>query len=106
MHLSKIVFICCLLSILSLSSLILVSWDSLPPELPLFYSRPWGEPILATPMMLWLLPAISTVAVVVNFGVSTLVADSKFLARVLLLFALLVTLLATYTGAKIITLVT
>lgn len=105
MHFSKIVFIICLLATLFLSSLILVSWEKLPSELPLFYSRPWGEPILAKPIFLWILPAISLSVLLVNFAINNLTRDEwKFLSRVLVVFALLVSILATYTGVKIISL--
>lgn len=102
---SLLIFIICLLSILFLSSLILVSWGKLPPELPLFYARPWGEPILAKPIFLWILPAISLGVLLVNFAINNLMGDErKFLSKVLVVFALLVSILATYTGTKIISL--
>lgn len=95
--------VCCLL-VLFLSSLILVSWGKLPPTLPLFYSRPWGEAMLAPAVYLWLLPAISGTVTILNFSLSTLVSDSKFLARVLVIFAAIVAMASTYTGGKIISL--
>lgn len=102
---SQVAFIICLVSTLFLSSLILVSWQKLPPELPLFYSRPWGEPMLTKPIFLWILPAISAGVVIVNFGAKSLLGE-KFLARVLVVFALLVSLAAAYGGVKIIALLT
>ena len=36
-------------------------WRSLPPEIPLLYSRPWGQDQLVSPYFLWLLPLISLV---------------------------------------------
>lgn len=103
---SFFIFFICILLVLFLASLILVSWGKLPPQLPLFYSRPWGEKMLTSTIYLWLLPIISLVTVVVNFFLSSLVRDSKFLLRVLVVFALLVCLAATYTGTKIISLLT
>lgn len=102
---SFFIFIFSAASILFLSSLILVSWGKLPPEVPLFYSRPWGEPILAKPLFLWILPTISLGVLLVNFALNNLVRDEqKFLSKVLVVFALLVSILATYTGTKIISL--
>lgn len=101
---SFFILLACILLLLFLSSLILVSWSKLPPQLPLFYSRPWGEAMLAQPLYLWILPAISAGAIALNFFLSSVVADTKFLARVLSIFALLVCLAATYTGGKIISL--
>lgn len=102
---SRVAFIICLVSTLFLSALILVSWGKLPPELPLFYSRPWGEPMLTRPIFLWILPAISVGVVIVNFGAKSLLSE-KFLSRVLVAFALLVSLAAAYGGVKIIALLT
>lgn len=105
MALTRTVFIACLFLNLFLSSLILVSWAKLPPQLPLFYSRPWGEPILAKPIFLWILPAISLGVLLVNFALNNLALDErKFLSKVLVVFALLVSILTTYTGTKIISL--
>lgn len=102
---SFFIFFICSLLVLFLSSLILVSWGKLPPELPLFYSRVWGQEMLASPLYLWILPAMTLAVTILNFSLSSFVAsDSKFLARVLLIFALIVSLATTYTGAKIISL--
>jgi len=39
--------------------LLLLSWDRLPTEIPLWYSRPWGQDRLAHPSWLFLLPGAS-----------------------------------------------
>lgn len=38
--------------------LLVVYWRSLPPEVPLWYSRPWGQEQLASPYWLWLVPIL------------------------------------------------
>src|SRR3990172_6215750 len=63
------ILIFCILSILAQVSLILVSWGKLPPELPLFYSRPWGEAILASPLFLWILPTVAAFLTIANFSI-------------------------------------
>lgn len=44
-----------LLSVVSIILLIIL-WHRLPPQVPLWYSRPWGEGQLAHPAWLFLLP--------------------------------------------------
>jgi len=39
----------------------------LPPLVPLWYTRPWGEAQLATPAWLWLLPISSILLILINF---------------------------------------
>jgi len=40
-----------------------VKWRALPPQIPLFYSRPWGEDQLAGKEMIFLIP-------ITSFGIS------------------------------------
>ncbi len=47
-------------AVVSAGSLIL-NWKIFPPEIPLLYSRPWGQDQLVHPLALWSLPAISLV---------------------------------------------
>lgn len=102
---SFFIFLFCALSILACASLILVSIGKLPPQIPLFYSRPWGEAMLAPGVYLWILPLVATLSVIVNFITGDLVAaQNKFLARVLTIFSLLVCLTILYTEVKIIAL--
>jgi len=53
--------------------LILFFWKKIPPEVPLFYSRPWGKEQLANPLFLFLLPGLTLVVFLVNFAFLTLV---------------------------------
>ena len=52
------VLIFCVVSILAQASLILSASGKLPPQIPIFYSKPWGEPMLGPPIALWILPAL------------------------------------------------
>lgn len=98
-------YIFCLLSILSQASLLLVSWGKLPPEVPLFYSRPWGEQILAAPVFLFLIPAVALLALVVNSLLANLLTgDDIFLRRVLVTFSVLVAVTTLYGTVKIVSL--
>lgn len=104
-RLSFFVFAFCLLSILSQISLLLVSWGKLPPQVPLFYSRPWGEDMLAAPLMLFLLPAIAIFCFLTNYIISNLfVKTDEFLTKVLLIFTFLTSSITLWGTVKIISL--
>ncbi|MBI2594188.1 hypothetical protein HYW39_00660, partial [Candidatus Curtissbacteria bacterium] len=78
------IFLFSTLSVLAQASLILTSSASLPPAIPLFYSKPWGEPMLASSLAIWLLPTICTVISLVNFSLALFVfRENQFILRVL-----------------------
>lgn len=101
-----VVVICVsLVSILAQASLILVSWGKLPPQIPIFYSKPWGEAILAPPVFLWILPVLAILVCAINFTIAVFFApENIFLLRVLFIFSLIVTLITLYDSTKIISL--
>ena len=100
-----LVFFFSVFSVLAQSALIFGSWGKLPPQLPLYYSRPWGEAMFASPMGLWLLPTIVLTTLIVNFFIAIfLMRDNKFLVRTLVIFCFLVALTTLYDTLKIITL--
>ncbi len=101
------IFLFSLVSILAQVSLILVSWNRLPPAIPLFYSRPWGEPMLTSPIFLWILPAIGLAVTIVNFSLSIFAfSKNRFLTQVLVTFCLVVAFATLYDAVKIIGLLT
>lgn len=94
-------------SILAQASLILSASGKLPPQLPIFYSKPWGEPMLGPPVALWILPFVALCTSLINFSLATfLLAETKFLARTLFIFASIVNLMSLYGVSKIISLLT
>lgn len=72
-------------------------WRHLPPEVPLLYSRPWGQAQLVRPALLWLLPAIALAA-----GVGAGLLGAKFtgngVLRVMFLTSSLVAQIILITG--------
>lgn len=105
-RLALAIFLFGVLSILSQASLILTSWGKLPLAVPLFYSRPWGEAILAAPLALVILPVTAAFCLVFNYLVVVFSAKNNlFIARILIIFSFLVSFLTLYGSAKIITLV-
>lgn len=65
-------------------ALIAAVWQSLPPQLPLFYSRPWGEEQLTSPIGLLLLPGLSSLIMLVNLFLPTLVPQQERLTTQIL----------------------
>ena len=44
----------------------IVAYNNLPPVVPLFYSRPWGESQLAKTYLLFLLPFLTLLFILIN----------------------------------------
>jgi hypothetical protein len=99
------IFLFAIISILAQASLILSASGRLPPQVPLFYSRPWGEAMLAAPLALWILPAICAFVGLVNFSISIfLISNNRFLSRILFIVSFIVSLTTLYNTIKIISL--
>jgi len=100
-------FLFSVVSILLQSSLILTTSSSLPPLVPLFYSRPWGEAQLAPWTFLWILPGLSLAISLLNFSLAIFVFGKlRFLSRTLFIFAFIVAVGTLYGTVKIISLLT
>lgn len=71
---------------LTLGTFFLASfWSRLPPQVPLFYSRVWGEEQLAQKYQIIILPAFAILAFLFNFFVSArLFPKEPLLARILI----------------------
>jgi len=82
-------------------------FKKLPPQLPLFYSRPWGEEQLGLSWQLTVLPFLTLLFFVFDlFLASKLYHQYPLLAQILVWTSFTFTLLATITLVKIIFLVT
>ncbi|OGD83879.1 hypothetical protein A3A54_01885 [Candidatus Curtissbacteria bacterium RIFCSPLOWO2_01_FULL_39_62] len=98
-----VVFVFFIISTLTQSALILVNWGTLPPEVPIFYSRPWGEQILARPIYLWILPIITVVFVLTNYFIALFLIQSQyFLNRVLIIFGAIIAFATLYDMTRIV----
>ena len=73
-------------------------FNSLPPQVPLYYSLPWGESQLTQTSLLFLLPTISLVLLLIDhlFAIS-LVKISSLLSRILLVISLIFSFLSLVT---------
>lgn len=87
--------------------LLLFFWRWLPPQVPLFYSRPWGESQLVSPARLLLLPLLSLLVFILNFGIVLKTSkEEKFIARILVGAGVIFTFLCTLALFRIIILIT
>jgi len=86
--------------------IIILAWRSLPPQLPLFYSRPWGNEQLTYPAGLLILPGLSLVAFLANFFFLSLIPKiEKLLQEILMATSVIFSLLCLITLVQIIKLV-
>lgn len=81
-------------------------WRHLPPAIPLWYSRPWGEDRLASPWFLFVPLGASILIYGGNIvAVVRLASNHPMFARVLFLTSLLVSILSVVLVIRIVTLV-
>lgn len=78
----------------------LFSFRNLPPQIPLFYSKPWGQDQLAAPAFLFIPLLIALVFVSINQVLSSWLKN-PFVAKLFLLGASLASLLASITIIRI-----
>lgn len=80
-------------------------FNNLPPEIPIFYSRTWGEAMIGPNIFIWIFPTMAVVFAVVNFVVySVFFRNNKFLARILFMSTLLIGFTTFWGAMKIATL--
>ena len=86
--------------------LLLWRFPVLPPQVPLWFSRPWGADQLASPYWLFLLPASSVLWYGINVLLSIYVtAEYLIFTQILFLSSLMVSLLSFVSLVKILFLV-
>lgn len=94
--------------VLSLGCLIfMIQLRNLPPVLPLFYNRPWGEDQLAQPLSLFIFLFFGIILFLGNTYISLVVsAKNILLSRLIMWVSVLSSLLLVITIIRIIILVT
>lgn len=94
------------LTVLSLV-IFLARYSILPPEVPLWYSKPWGQEQLAHPLWLLVLPAGGLIWYLVDLTIATYITHEYLIfTQVLFLSSFLVSLLSTFSLVRILFLVT
>jgi hypothetical protein len=87
--------------------MIIFAYPKLPPQIPLFFSRPWGEQQLVQPILIIVLPILSLVFLITNSLTASMFLDKDvFLSQLLTFGAVLFAAFSTIALVKIILLVT
>lgn len=85
--------------------IIALFWQKLPPQVPFFYSRPWGEEQLAKPLFLLLLPLSSTLFLFANFLIPKFLKADELFQKILIWSTVLFSFLAFFILVRIISLI-
>jgi len=86
-------------------AIIIFFFPQLPPQVPLFFSQPWGEAQLVQPIMLIILPVFSLVFLLTNSLLATMFIEQEiFLAQALVFGSTLFSTFNLIALVKIITL--
>ncbi len=92
-----------------ISQIVFLFWkfSSLPPQVPLYYSLPWGESQLTQASLLFILPVISLILLLINhlFAIG-LVKTSLLLSKLLLIISLIFSFLSLIALLHIVYLIT
>ena len=86
--------------------LIIFFYPKLPPQIPLFFSRPWGEQQLIQPILIIILPIFSLVFLIINSLIASMFLEKeKFLSQILAFGSVLFATFNTIALVKIFSLV-
>ncbi|HBP51617.1 MAG: hypothetical protein US68_C0003G0048 [Candidatus Shapirobacteria bacterium GW2011_GWE1_38_10] len=94
--------------LLFISQIVLIIWfyNQLPPEIPLFFSRPWGESWLSPTSSIFILPLFSLITFLTNYFIALYFYQKKLiLSQLLVIFTFIISLFSTVSLLKIISLV-
>lgn len=86
---------------------LIYKFNDLPPQVPLYYSLPWGESQLASASQLFFLPTFSIVfGLINNLLAATIFAKITLLSKLLVITSLVISILSAVTLFQIIFLLT
>lgn len=92
--------------ILSQLAILFVKFNNLPPQIPLYYSRPWGEQQLAPVSSIFILPVLSIIIMLLNNFLAVFFLKSiQLFSRVLVIVSLICSAFAAVAIFQIINLV-
>lgn len=103
--LSKKFFLAGLLSFLASFIVIGIFYLRLPPEIPLFYSKPWGREQLAKPFFLAIPLALAIVLFSLNIGLARYFGQNIFIRVALVVGGSVVAILTSITIIRVILLI-
>jgi hypothetical protein len=79
-----------------------LSWNKLSPQVPFYYSLPWGEDQLASPVDLWLIPGSILVVILINFLTHKLFKEEVLLKQIAETVTAIFAFLALFTLIRVI----
>lgn len=83
-------------------AILLVKFNDLPPQIPLYYSEPWGESQLTSVSSVFILPALSIAVLLVNNLLAVFFLKStQLLSRLLVVVSLIFSILSAFTLLQI-----
>lgn len=85
---------------------VLLTWSKLPEQVPLFYSKPWGQEQLAKPIFLFMPLSLALIFLILNITASKYLADKVFVRNVLIIGGAATAVLASITIVRIVFLIT
>lgn len=91
--------------VLLLFQLVLIIWfyKNLPPQIPLYFSRPWGSSWLAPTSSIFLLPIFTLLIIIINYSLAFYYRPRKdFMAKLLVIFTPIIAFFAVISVAQII----
>ena len=93
--------------VIGLSLIVLaIFWRRLPPEVPLLYSRPYGNSQLVSSWWLWLIPGVSLIIELMGVRLGgSIIEEDKLLAQIIIWVAGVVAVMNLVTVVKIVGLV-
>lgn len=94
--------------ILLLAQIVLIIWfyNQLSPEIPLYFSKPWGSAWLASTSSIFILPLFSLITLLINYLLAIFYHQRKLLlSQLLVVFAFIISLFSAVSVIKIISLV-
>jgi len=93
---------------LFLAQIVLIIWfyNQLPPEIPVFFSRPWGQAWLSSPASIFILPLFSLITLLINYFLALYFYTKKILlSQLSVIFGFIVSLFSLISLLQIINLV-
>lgn len=95
-----------LLFIIAPLALVLFKFSTLPPQIPLYYSRPWGEPQLVSSPTVFLPIILSVLILLINNSLAVVMSKSNsLLSRLLITVSLLFSMFSSITLFRVISMV-
>lgn len=84
------------------TGVLMVFWKNLPPEVPLLYSRPWGEDQLVSPYFLWMIPLLAGLVGIGLGAIAGKAQEDKILPAMILISSMVIQLIMALGLVKII----